>query len=60
MLSQLRERNPAEVEDLFWLAHVPRDVDDAAAIADAPEGDARASLNKERSRARQAAVARRC
>ena len=33
VLTTLRERNPAEVEDLFWLAHVPREVDDDAAIA---------------------------
>ena len=56
VLSQLRERNPSEVEDLFWLAHVPREVDDAAAIA-ARLRETKGFLNKERSRARQAAVA---
>ena len=56
VLSQLRERNPSEVEDLFWLAHVPRHVDDAAAIATRLR-ETKGFLNKERSRARQAAVA---
>jgi len=56
VLSQLRERNPSEVEDLFWLAHVPRDVEDAAAIT-ARLRETKGFLNKERSRARQAAVA---
>ncbi|MEA2181454.1 MAG: hypothetical protein QOF69_639 [Solirubrobacteraceae bacterium] len=56
VLSRLRERNPSEIEDLFWLAHVPREVDDAAAIA-ARLRETKGFLNKERSRARQAAVA---
>jgi hypothetical protein len=56
VLSQLRERDPAEEEDLFWLAHVPRDVDDAATIATRLR-ETKGFLNKERSRARQAAVA---
>jgi len=56
VLSQLRERNPSEVEDLFWLAHVPHDVGDAAAIATRLR-ETKGFLNKERSRARQAAVA---
>jgi hypothetical protein len=56
VLSRLRERSPSEVEDLFWLAHVPREVDDAAAIA-ARLRETKGFLNKERSRARQAAVA---
>ena len=33
--------SPAQVEDLFWLAHVPREVDDEAADRRAAEGDAR-------------------
>jgi hypothetical protein len=56
VLTQLRERNPAEVEDLFWLAHVPRALDDSAAIA-ARLKDTKGFLNKERSRQRQAAIA---
>ena len=56
VLSTLRERNPAEVEDLFWLASVPRDLDDTAAIG-ARLKDTKGFLNKERSRQRQAAVA---
>ncbi|MEJ7783681.1 MAG: zinc ribbon domain-containing protein [Solirubrobacteraceae bacterium] len=56
VLTQLRERNPAEIEDLFWLAHVPRELDDSVAIV-ARLKDTRGFLNKERSRQRQAAVA---
>ena len=56
VLTTLRERNPAEVEDLFWLVDVPREVDDEAAIAERLKA-ARGFLFKERTRARQAAVA---
>jgi hypothetical protein len=56
VLSQLRERDPSDVEDLFWLAHVPRDIEDSAAIT-ARLRETKGFLNKERSRARQAAVA---
>lgn len=53
VLAALRDRNPAEVEDLFWLAAVPRDADDVEAHLKATKG----FLFKERTRARQAAVA---
>lgn len=56
VLSRLRERNPADVEDLFWLAGVPRQLDDGGAIR-ARLKDAKGFLHKERSRQRQAAVA---
>ena len=56
VLTTLRERNPAEVEDLFWLADVPRDADDDSTIAEQLKA-ARGFLYKERTRARQAAVA---
>ena len=56
VLTTLRERNPAEVEDLFWLVDVPREADDEAAIAERLKA-ARGFLYKERTRARQAAVA---
>lgn len=56
VLAALRDRDPSEVEDLFWLAHVPREEDDDAAVR-ARLTDARGFLNKELSRARQAAVA---
>ena len=44
------------MEDLFWLAHVPREADDDAAIAEQLKAT-RGFLFKERTRARQAAVA---
>jgi len=56
VLTTLRERNPAEVEDLFWLAHVPRDLDDDRVIAERLR-DTKGFLHKERSRQRQAAIA---
>lgn len=56
VLTPLRERNPAEVEDLFWLAHIPRELDEGPAIV-ARLRDTKGFLNKERSRQRQAAIA---
>ncbi|WP_354702330.1 hypothetical protein DSM112329_02687 [Paraconexibacter sp. AEG42_29] len=56
VLSSLRDRSPSEVEDLFWLAHIPRELDDDRAIRERLSA-AKGFLNKELSRARQAAVA---
>ena len=56
VLTTLRDASPAQVEDLFWLAHVPREADDDAQIAEALKAT-RGFLFKERTRARQAAVA---
>lgn len=56
VLTPLRAQSAAAVDDLFWLGHVPRDVDDAAAI-DARLTDTKRFLHKERSRPRQADVA---
>lgn len=55
VLATLRDRSPAEVEDLFWLASVPREAADGevAEHLKATKG----FLFKERTRARQAAVA---
>jgi len=55
VLVALRERSPAEVDDLFWLAGVPREADDGTVAARLTE--TRGFLFKERSRPRQAAVA---
>lgn len=56
VLTPLRSAAPAGVDDLFWLGHVPRDVDDADQIA-ARLKATKAFLHKERSRPRQADVA---
>ena len=56
VLTPLRSANPATVQDVFWLGHVPRDLDDAAEITTRLAA-AKAFLHKERSRPRQADVA---
>lgn len=56
VLTPLRSANPATVQDVFWLGHVPRALDDAGEIT-ARLASAKAFLHKERSRPRQADVA---
>lgn len=56
VLTPLRAAAPAQVDDVFWLGHVPRDLDAPAAIA-ARLRETKAFLYKERSRPRQADVA---
>ncbi|MBJ7469917.1 MAG: hypothetical protein JHD16_01380 [Solirubrobacteraceae bacterium] len=56
VLTPLRTVAPAGIDDVFWLGHVPREIDDEALIA-ARLKSAKAFLHKERSRPRQADVA---
>lgn len=56
VLTPLRAASPGAVDDVFWLGHVPRDLDDPAAIT-ARLRETKAFLHKERARPRQADVA---
>lgn len=56
VLTPLRSAVPASVDDLFWLGHVPRDLDDDAQIAACLKAT-KSFLHKEKSRPRQADVA---
>lgn len=56
VLTPLRSAAPSAVDDVFWLGHVPRDVDDVAVIG-ARLKETKAFLHKERARPRQADVA---
>lgn len=56
VLATLREQSAADVQDLFWLVGLPREVDDQGAIT-AQLKQVRGFLNKEKSRPRQATVA---
>ena len=56
VLTPLRTASPSAVQDLFWLGHVGRELDDDAAIAACLKAT-KAFLNKEKSRPRQADVA---
>ncbi len=56
VLTPLRSGTPASVDDVFWLAHLPRETDDVALIAGRLK-ETKAFLHKERARPRQADVA---